>query len=191
MKFNAQRLVERKGGTERFYLKPAYVVRDFIKEQTNKWSDESLENFKYKIRRLTARMLGGVGRAGETPALTRFPGTGRMLLEAKAILAHSEWGRLIEEREGFESFLPLGARTAQRPVGVSKQPLLSNPTHMSDAPPSWRTLYELAKLSDVEERLEGGDVAPGGCRTAIAPATMSGGLQQEMSRWWGQGRNRE
>jgi hypothetical protein len=33
---------------------------------------------------------------------------------------------------------------------ISEQPLLSNPSHGADLPPSWRTLCELTKLADLE-----------------------------------------
>jgi len=64
--------------------------------------------------------------------------------------------------------LPFGARTAQRLVEIAKQPLLQNPTHGSDLPPSWRTLYELAKLPDLSERLEADPITPGLERAAVA-----------------------
>jgi hypothetical protein len=42
--------------------------------------------------------------------------------------------------------LPFGERTAQRLMEIARHPVLSDPTHGSRLPPSWRTLYELTRL---------------------------------------------
>lgn len=67
---------------------------------------------------------------------------GRMLIQAKAELAHGEFGAMCEGE------LPFSARTAQRLMSISHDRRLTNATHASVLPPSWYTLYELTKLDD-------------------------------------------
>ena len=62
---------------------------------------------------------------------------GRLLVKAKADLAHGEWGRLFED-----DLVPFGQRTADRLMAIARHPVLSNSTHVSNLPPSWGTLYE-------------------------------------------------
>ena len=54
------------------------------------------------------------------------------------------FGRMIE------SALPFSANTAQRLMAVASDSRLSNPAHGQHLPASWRTLYEITKLSDEE-----------------------------------------
>jgi N6-adenosine-specific RNA methylase IME4 len=78
---------------------------------------------------------------------------GRMLIQAQAQVGHGGWLRLIEK-------LPFGERTAQmlqRIVDEERAPHLANTNHGSYLPPSWRTLYELARLTP--EQFEGGVIA--------------------------------
>jgi hypothetical protein len=89
--------------------------------------------------------------------------TGRLLNEAKAKVAHGDWLRLVEE-------LPFGERTAEMLMAIADNPVLSDSNHGSDLPPSWRTLYELAKLDDqvLLARIEDHTINPGMERKEVA-----------------------
>jgi hypothetical protein len=58
---------------------------------------------------------------------------GRLLAEAKAELAHGEFGRMIEEK------LPFKSATAQMLMKVHRNQRLVNPEHVRLLPPSWGT----------------------------------------------------
>ncbi len=68
---------------------------------------------------------------------------GRLLVQAKADLDHGEWGRMFEER-----LLPFTQNTAHRLMLIAKHPVLSNCAHGHNLPPSWRTLYDLARIPE-------------------------------------------
>lgn len=109
--------------------------------------------------------------------------TGRLITEAKASLEHGDFLALVQER------LPFGPRTAQRLMAVAADPRLTNTTHGSHLPPSWRTLYELTRLDDdqFQAKIADGTIRPEMDRkdiwTAIkqgqraARETILGGLQ--------------
>lgn len=83
--------------------------------------------------------------------------TGRLLIEAKAALAHGEFLDMVDRN------LPFGARTAERLMAVGNDPRFANATLGSELPASWRTLYELTKLADAdfETRLADGSIHAG------------------------------
>jgi hypothetical protein len=88
---------------------------------------------------------------------------GKKLLAAKEgpdRLPHGEFLKMIERD------LPFGKRKAQRLMEIARHPVLSNTTHGSYLPSSWRTLSELAQLS--EEELE--------------QAVTSGAINPDMTR---------
>jgi hypothetical protein len=66
---------------------------------------------------------------------------GRLLVKAKADLAHGEWGRLFEDK-----LVPFGQETARQLMAVSQHPVLSNSKHAWNLPPAWTSLYELTKV---------------------------------------------
>ena len=66
---------------------------------------------------------------------------GRLLKELKAALPHGAFMAMIE------SDLPFGARTVQMLMKIADDPRITDPNHGSYLPASWRTLYELTKLS--------------------------------------------
>lgn len=80
--------------------------------------------------------------------------TGRELIEAKAELPHGEFEAMVATE------LPFGSRTARRLMTVARDPRISERTHGSVLPPSWRTLYELTKLPDdqFEARIADGTI---------------------------------
>ena len=47
--------------------------------------------------------------------------------------------------------LPFGGSTAQMLLNVAKTPVFADPDHGQDLPPSWRTLYELTRMPDLDE----------------------------------------
>lgn len=81
-------------------------------------------------------------KAAWTEAAAGIIETGRAILAAKEELQHGEFKAMVEED------LPFGVRTAQRLMAISKDAWLSNATHGSHLPPSWRTLYEMTRLDD-------------------------------------------
>ena len=71
--------------------------------------------------------------------------TGAALADAKAALSHGEWGRLFEEGR-----VPLSQSSAVKFIAIHKgrERLLPNSEHVTNLPPSWGTLYELAQLPE-------------------------------------------
>lgn len=86
---------------------------------------------------------------------------GRQLIQAKAELNRGQWGDMTGEATG-KPMIPFGCRTAQRYMAIADNPVLSNPTHGSDLPASWRTLTVLATLdpADLESAIADGIVNP-------------------------------
>lgn len=82
--------------------------------------------------------------------------TGRLLVQAKASLAHGEFLPMIE------SALPFGARYAQLIMAVAQDERLQIRSTASLLPPSPATLYELTKLDDqsLSKALERGVIRP-------------------------------
>lgn len=70
---------------------------------------------------------------------------GRELAAARAALEHGEWSRMFA---GVERPVQFSMNTANRLIAVAKHPVLSNGAHGHRLPSSWRTLYELTKLSE-------------------------------------------
>jgi hypothetical protein len=68
--------------------------------------------------------------------------TGALLLEAKDRVEHGEFEEMIERE------LPFGPRAARMLMDIARNPILSDRNHGSVLPPSWRTLYELTRLSE-------------------------------------------
>ena len=81
---------------------------------------------------------------------------GRLLKEAKTALPHGAFTAMIEND------LPFGARTVQMLMKIADDPRITDPNHGSLLPASWRTLYELTKLTDeqFEARLSTGGIHP-------------------------------
>jgi hypothetical protein len=86
---------------------------------------------------------------------------GQLLIEAKAECDHGEWDEITGEATG-KGLLPFSARSAQRYMAIARNIVLRNPTHVSDLPSSWGTLYELAKLEDedLERYIADGRIHP-------------------------------
>lgn len=80
---------------------------------------------------------------------------GRELVAAKAALPHGEFLRMVDT-------LDLSPRTAQRFMAIASHPVLADATHGSHLPTSWRTLAELARVSEdvLADAIEAGDVHP-------------------------------
>lgn len=94
---------------------------------------------------------------------------GRLLLKAKGDLAHGEWGRMFSD-----GLIPFSPRTAQRYMEIADNPVISNTTHGSFLPASWRTLYELTKVPEptLKRALSDGVITPDMERKAVS-ALMS------------------
>jgi hypothetical protein len=65
---------------------------------------------------------------------------GKALIEAKAALAHGDFGEMIK------SDLPFSASTAQMLMKIARTPELAKTQNIQLLPPHWGTLYELTKL---------------------------------------------
>lgn len=82
---------------------------------------------------------------------------GRLLVKAKADLAHGEWGRLFADE-----LVPFSINTAQRLMKIAEHPQLSNAAHVQHLPPNWGTLYELTKADrgKLKNALKDGAITP-------------------------------
>jgi hypothetical protein len=67
---------------------------------------------------------------------------GDLLSAAKAALPHGRFEKMVQRG------LPFGERTAQCLMALAKDARLRKAHHGALLPPSWRTLYELSRLSD-------------------------------------------
>jgi len=94
-------------------------------------------------------------------------GVGRQLIAAKEACEHGEFLRLFKGHENAVSDpVPFSERTAERLIAVASHAVISNPTHVSDLPQSWGTLYELNKVPDAD----------------LADAIAAGRITPEMTR---------
>lgn len=100
----------------------------------------------------------GKAHADSVAAIIR---TGADLLEAKAALAHGEWGRLTGQTTG-KPMLPFGRMTAQRLMMIAEHIALSNSTHVCYLPMSYSTLATLTALPSpiVEQYIADGVIHP-------------------------------
>jgi len=111
-----------------------------------------------KVRAIRDAAERGVVRQGdrEVPAPTEVREIARAGVEnVKQRVGHGRW---LDTGE----LLPFGERTAQRLMLVARHPDLSDPTHGSHLPASWRTLDVLAQLppGEVDRRIEAGEITP-------------------------------
>ena len=81
---------------------------------------------------------------------------GTLLVGAKVALAHGQFQNMVEQD------LPFGASTARRLMAIAQCRNLTKRAHGHALPASWRTLYELTKLSDAEflQKLRNGTINP-------------------------------
>jgi hypothetical protein len=94
-------------------------------------------------RRPLAEQWAGKIKAQIGKSVESIIGIGRMLIEAKAQLPHGEWGRMFDD-----GLLPFSHRSASCLMAIADNPVLSNSHHGANLPPSWRTLYDLARLPE-------------------------------------------
>lgn len=90
-------------------------------------------------------------------------GVGRQLIAAKEACEHGEFLRLFKGHENAVSDpVPFSERTAERLIAVASHAVISNPTHVSDLPQSWGTLYELTKVpnADLNDAIAAGRINP-------------------------------
>jgi hypothetical protein len=90
-------------------------------------------------------------------------GVGRQLIAAKESCEHGEFLRLFKGHDNaVNDPVPFSERTAERLIAVASHAVISNPTHVSDLPQSWGTLYELTKVpeTDLAEAIATGKVTP-------------------------------
>jgi hypothetical protein len=109
-----------------------------------------------KIERWAARI-----RETQAASVDGIIEVGRQLLQAKADCDHGEWGELTGRTTG-KSLLPFGWKTAQRLMRIAENRALSNGTHGTHLPASWRTLAVLAALDpdDIEAAIADGKIHP-------------------------------
>jgi len=94
-------------------------------------------------RQQWARRISENWRKAAEEMIARIFQTGRDLIVAKEELDHGEFEAMIEVD------LPFGTRTAERLMAIARDERLKT-TPGSLLPPSWRTLYEVTRLSDEE-----------------------------------------
>jgi hypothetical protein len=68
--------------------------------------------------------------------------TGRLLIEAKAKLGHGAWGAMFTG----DDRLPFGQETARCLMAIARHPVLNSKKTWNSLPPSWWTLYILARV---------------------------------------------
>jgi hypothetical protein len=88
-----------------------------------------------------------------------FIEAGRLLIASKADLKSSgggSWEAMMKER------LPFSPRIAQMLMKIADHPVISDPKHVSLLPPSWGTLYQIARLPApvVEKAIADGRITP-------------------------------
>ena len=108
---------------------------------------------------------------------------GRQLIAAKEACEHGEFLRLFKGHGNVVNEpVPFSERTAERLMSVAMHPVISNPTHASDLPQSWATLYELAKLDDADTiaAMNRGDVPLE--MSAVIAGIKAGEIKPDMTR---------
>lgn len=97
--------------------------------------------------------------------------TGQLLIDAKKEHGHGEFLRLFRGHERSVSDpVPFKEDNAEKYMAVAAHPVLSNSAHVRNLPPSFSTLYELARLKD-EQILAGikaGEITPDTTRAEAA-----------------------
>jgi hypothetical protein len=96
--------------------------------------------------------------------------TGRQFLAAKRELKREFLTLFAAHPRAIADPVQCTARTAQRLMAIAQHDVLTNATHGSHLPPSWRTLYELTKLDRkvLERALEDGAITPAMERRDVA-----------------------
>jgi hypothetical protein len=91
----------------------------------------AIEQWAARVNSAWCRSVAGIIEVGD------------VLIAAKADLGHGKWGELFAS-----GALPFGMDTAQRLMSIARNPWLVNTAKWRDLPASYRTLSELAKLTD-------------------------------------------
>jgi hypothetical protein len=101
----------------------------------------------------------------------------RLLIDAKAQLAHGEFRQMIEQN------LPFGPRAANMLMCIGNDQRLVNGNHGSLLPASGRTLYELTKLDDatLEEAIADGTIRDSLERANVERIAKAGQAQGAIS----------
>jgi len=130
----------------------AMVVRHQAKAAAGYQALQLHHNRNENIRRQHVALIATAWQKGVESIIE----TGRLLITAKTEIGTDAFATMTE------SELPFGARTAERLMAVASNRILSNPTHVSQLPPSWGTLYELTQLDDAVllEKIEAGEITP-------------------------------
>jgi hypothetical protein len=116
------------------------VLRDEV--AVNSYETEQRKHYAGRINAAWQKSVEGIIEAG------------MILNEAKAQLTPCEFSAMVKDDLQFT------LRTAQRLLKIAEHPVIA--THVSRLPPSWGTLYELAKLPPevLEAKIEDGTVTP-------------------------------
>lgn len=97
-------------------------------------------------------------------AVEKIVHIGRVLIAARvALRQHGAWEKLFKgHKDAVERPVPFTVDTARRYMAIARHPTLSNGTHGSHLPASWRTLYELTSLAPevIESAIESGTLTP-------------------------------
>jgi hypothetical protein len=101
---------------------------------------------------------------------------GRLLDEAKSDLPHGQFEKMVEAE------LPFGARAARMLAAIGRDDRVRN--HGSDMPASWRTLYELTRLTNEQFQagLKSGSINPEMLRADVQ-AIAEVHIESAMRRW--------
>jgi hypothetical protein len=82
--------------------------------------------------------------------------TGKYLIEAHDEMERTSFEAMVQQK------LTFGPSTARKLIVIARHPILTNCAHVHKWPPSWGTLYELAKLpiEVLRAKLADGRIAP-------------------------------
>ena len=113
-------------------------------------SPEQVEEFVFRVK------------TAWQDAVSSIIETGKILLEYKDRIPHGQWEALFTNGKLIKAPIPFSSNTAGRLMRIAENPILSNPAHAQDLPPSWATLYELSGIPDqeLERALKKGQIHP-------------------------------
>jgi hypothetical protein len=92
-----------------------------------------------------ARVVSGLWNDLQQATVETALQIGRTLQEARDALDHGEWGMLFSRRE-----IPFSQRTANCFISIAQCDRISNSHLGANLPNTWRTLYELSRLTEAQ-----------------------------------------
>jgi hypothetical protein len=123
------------------FVEDAEKIIKFTKLHISRWGQALEDEQAYKTRLFGDCYDAAMGQKGAPVRGTAGTGDNEWYTPASYV-QHGDWLPMIEGE------LPFGRTTAFMLMKIAEDLRLSNVDHGKHLPPSWRTLYELTKLSD-------------------------------------------